>query len=390
MTDKIELKLDKAGIRSKVAKNLNLSDIGTGSYIHTLVDGLLDVNEKTLVEVNKVIKDMFLETASEEVLEAYGFVKGVPRLKSRLAFSRTSSAEVSLEPHFFIHTADLDLKLFSKGDKVDVDVIRITFLEDVHYNSNLKKIYVSCEISVNGIAPLSTSYLKEGKSFNLSIPINFKTLLSDLVLTVETPMGFTDYEEDLEVYRSKLLALASSENISSETTFDKVITSSQSIFKYFVDKSVYPMVIYYMNPLVYYREDLETVVSSAEHYLKVHTDAIRGYTSNFTFSLPEKVEFQMNIITAENERLRTVLEGFLATFVTHHNIGYELVLDKEYLSDFLRKEYPEFNQPFDVEFYYTDGFNFIPTEDKSRLLIRYNAYPKLQGITINGDYSGLT
>ena len=385
--NKVELKVDKEKLREKVAKNLGMNSADMGSYIHTLVDGIADVNDKVIEEVNKAIANMYLDTADEDTLESYGLIKGVPRLKGRLAFSRSQGANVSLQPHFFIYTKDLDLKLFNKGDTVDVDIMRITFLEDVHYNSNLQKVYISCEISVGNTKAISTSFLKEGQSFSVPIPTNFKSLFSELTLNVETPMGFTDYEEDLDSYRTKLKALAASENISSYSTLDKIISSSKSVYKYFVDKSKYPVTIYYMSPLLYYNENTEPLVQQVEHYLRTHTDIIRSYTSNFEFSLPEKVEFKMNIITSEDSKLREVLQSFMATFVTKHTIGYDFVLDKEYLIEFFKVHYPEFKQFFEVEFYYTNGIDVVETEDKYRLVIKSNAYPKLHSISINGDYS---
>lgn len=384
---KVEYKVNKEELRDKVAKNLGMNSADMGSYIHTLVDGLSDVTDKVTEEVNKHIANMYLDTADEDTLETYGLIKGVPRLKSRLAFSRSQGAEISIQPHFFIYTKNLNLKLFNKGDTVDVDIMRITFLEDVHYNSNLQKVFVSCEISIGNTRAISTSFLKEGQTFSLPVPTNFKSLFSELTLNIETPMGFTDHEEDLESYRTKLKALASSENLASYNTLDKIISSSKSIYKYFIDKSTYPVTIYYMSPVMYYNENVEPIVQQVEHYLRLHTDVVRGYTSNFEFSLPEKVEFRMNIVTTEDSKLREVLEDFLATFVTKHTIGYDFVLDKEYLNEFFRVHYPEFNQFFEVEFYYTDGLSVTETEDKHRLVIKSNAYPKLHAITINGDYS---
>lgn len=384
---KVELTLDKDKLRAKVAKNLNITDTSMGSYLHTLIDGISEVNELTLAEINKHIANMYLETADADHLERYGANKGVPRLKSRLAFSKVTNSEISLEPHFFVYTKDLNLKLFAKGESIDVDIMRITFLEDVDFNSNAKKVYVSCQISVGSVAGISTSYLKEGKSFTLEVPNKYKTVFSSMTLNIESPMGFTDYEENLETYRAKLLALATSENITSKDTVERVISTSQGVYKYFVDNSVYPTKVYYLSPLMYYKLDYESLVESTENYLRLHTDMVRGFTSNFEFSLPEAVWFKMNIITADNAKLRKVLEDFINSFVTNHTLGYELVIDKAYLTEFLKAAYPEFNQMFEVEFYYTDGLLNAPTETRNSIVINPDSYPKLYGITINGDYN---
>lgn len=384
---KVELTLDKDKLRAKVAKNLNITDTSMGSYLHTLIDGISEVNELTLAEVNKHIANMYLETADADHLERYGANKGVPRLKSRLAFSKVTNSEISLEPHFFVYTKDLNLRLFAKGESIDVDIMRITFLEDVDFNSNAKKVYVSCQISVGSVAGISTSYLKEGKSFTLEVPNKYKTVFSSMTLNVESPMGFTDYEENLETYRAKLLALATSENITSKDTVERVISTSQGVYKYFVDNSVYPTKVYYLSPLMYYKLDYESLVESTENYLRLHTDMVRGFTSNFEFSLPEAVWFKMNIITADDAKLRKVLEDFINSFVTNHTLGYELVIDKAYLTEFLKAAYPEFNQMFEVEFYYTDGLLNAPTETRNSIVINPDSYPKLYGITINGDYN---
>ena len=384
---KVELTLDKDKLRAKVAKNLNITDTSMGSYLHTLIDGISEVNELTLAEVNKHIANMYLETADADHLERYGANKGVPRLKSRLAFSKVTNSEISLEPHFFVYTKDLNLKLFAKGESIDVDIMRITFLEDVDFNSNAKKVYVSCQISVGSVAGISTSYLKEGKSFTLEVPNKYKTVFSSMTLNIESPMGFTDYEENLETYRAKLLALATSENITSKDTVERVISTSQGVYKYFVDNSVYPTKVYYLSPLMYYKLDYESLVESTENYLRLHTDMVRGFTSNFEFSLPEAVWFKMNIITADDAKLRKVLEDFINSFVTNHTLGYELVIDKTYLTEFLKAAYPEFNQMFEVEFYYTDGLLNAPTETRNSIVINPDSYPKLYGITINGDYN---
>lgn len=384
---KVELTLDKDKLRAKVAKNLNITDTSMGSYLHTLIDGISEVNELTLAEVNKHIANMYLETADADHLERYGANKGVPRLKSRLAFSKVTNSEISLEPHFFVYTKNLNLKLFAKGESIDVDIMRITFLEDVDFNSNAKKVYVSCQISVGSVAGISTSYLKEGKSFTLEVPNKYKTVFSSMTLNIESPMGFTDYEENLETYRAKLLALATSENITSKDTVERVISTSQGVYKYFVDNSVYPTKVYYLSPLMYYKLDYESLVESTENYLRLHTDMVRGFTSNFEFSLPEAVWFKMNIITADDAKLRKVLEDFINSFVTNHTLGYELVIDKTYLTEFLKAAYPEFNQMFEVEFYYTDGLLNAPTETRNSIVINPDSYPKLYGITINGDYN---
>lgn len=384
---KVELTLDKDKLRAKVAKNLNITDTSMGSYLHTLIDGISEVNELTLAEVNKHIANMYLETADADHLERYGANKGVPRLKSRLAFSKVTNSEISLEPHFFVYIKNLNLKLFAKGESIDVDIMRITFLEDVDFNSNAKKVYVSCQISVGSVAGISTSYLKEGKSFTLEVPNKYKTVFSSMTLNIESPMGFTDYEENLETYRAKLLALATSENITSKDTVERVISTSQGVYKYFVDNSVYPTKVYYLSPLMYYKLDYESLVESTENYLRLHTDMVRGFTSNFEFSLPEAVWFKMNIITADDAKLRKVLEDFINSFVTNHTLGYELVIDKTYLTEFLKAAYPEFNQMFEVEFYYTDGLLNAPTETRNSIVINPDSYPKLYGITINGDYN---
>lgn len=370
------MKIDKNEIRGKVASNLGQAELG--SYLHTLVDGMLDISERVVSEIDKDFKELKIDTASAEALEAYGASKGLPRVKSRLAFSKVSSGEVSLEPRFFVHTSGLNLTLFRKGDKLSLDDFKLTFLEDVNFNSDMGKVFVSCEFS-----GVQSTYIREGKTYPIPVPELYKTVLSGITLMVELPLGFSSQEEDIETYRAKLKSLMVSENISSEDTINKLIASSGGVHKYFVDTSSYPTTVYYMSPLMYYNSDLESTVRRLEQSLRMSTDAVRGYTSNFDFSIPEKVEFKIDLITADSESLRVALEDLLTTFVSNHVLGYEMVLDKAYITTFLGAK--NINQPLEVRFYYTDGYNIAPAGD--RLVIPYNGYPKLHSITINGDYS---
>lgn len=383
----IELTLDKHKLLEDTAKNLGITDLSTGSYLATLIDGMSDISKLVVDASNKSISNMYLDTADEETLERYGANKGVPRIKTRTAITKASLAHLSITPELFVPNKDLRVILFAKGDIIQAEILSITFLDDVVFHSAMDKVYVSCEIRPTASRTVANDFLSIDSKVALPVPKRLDTLVKSITLNVEASLTMSDYEEDLSIYRSKLKLLAQSENVSSDDTLSKVIRESYSVFKHYTDKNTYPYTVYYLSPLMYYNTPLSNYTDVAELYLKHNTDNIRSYTSNFIFSLPEQVQFKMNIITPINNKLIDIMNGFVTTFLSSHILGEALIINKEYVEQYLLTAYPDFHQDIKVEFYYTNGSIDVPVEDINQLVIYKNQYPKLYEITYNEDYS---
>lgn len=362
-------------IKEKIAKNLGITDIGAGTYLATLIDGLSAVNKMAQDRTDAIIADLSLETASLEALERYGAEHGAPRIVAKSAITRGFLREASIEVERFVEDGT-SLLLFMKGDKLRVDVLDITFTDDVLCKN---KSYISCEIT-----PAKGSlkgYLSKGSSFNIQVPLKLQNIVKSLTLRIEESLAFSSIDEDTETYRKRLIALRDASNVSAEETMKKVLAASYGLYKYHIDKSSYPYILYYLNPISYYDTFLDLYATDIEPHLKHSIDSIRSYATSIELKTPEPVSFKINMLVPQDDKLIKAMEKFTASFLVKHTLGAPLVINKTYIENFLTEA--EIALPFNVEFYYSaKGLDFKTPEVK----IESTQYPKLITVTYNEEY----
>ena len=161
--------------------------------------GLSKLNDKTLESIKIKLENIDIDTADEITLENFGAKKSIPRLKNQDVSLLAKNKGLSLSIEMFKFIPDENYKLFSKGDVVYSDVFKITFLENVNYNTNLNQIYISCNISLDSAYYLNLKTLDTGTKIKLSPPQTLSNYIKNIVLTIETNLTFSNFDEDIEV-----------------------------------------------------------------------------------------------------------------------------------------------------------------------------------------------
>lgn len=370
-------------VLKEVAGNINVDDIKQGSYLNTLVRGLSKLNDKTLESIKVKLENIDVDTADEITLENFGAKKSVPRLKNQDVSLLAKNKGISLSIDMFKFTADENYKLFSKGDVVYSDVFRITFLEDVTYNTNLSRIYISCNISLDSTFYLNLKTLDTGTKIKLNPPQNLSNYIKTLILTIETNLTFSNFDEDIEVYRSRLKHYMYSENVANKNSIQMLMNRVPYVSQYHIDEKETPHQIYIMNQDMYTDPLVDDyLVQHSIPYAEGSIDRYRGYTSSFEFNLAKRISYTLEIET-EGNYSPEVFSGLGRELHKNHLLGLNFKITKRDIESVLEDFGLILNFDFKI-FYYFNGVKF-PAPDTQVLEILPWEYPTLQELMVDGE-----
>lgn len=375
---------DVITVVKEIASNLNIDDVKQGSYLNTLVRGLSALNFKTLSEIQYDIDNINVDTADETTLEDYGNKKSIPRLKNQDVSLTAAARSVSLSIDMFKYVQDETYNLFERGDVIYSDVYKITFLEKVIVNTNLKKTYVSCNITLDEEFTLNLKTLDAGTTLELPIPTATINYIKNIKLNIETNLSFSNFNENLEVYRARLKHYMLSENVANKNSIEMLLNNVPYVSQYTIDSSVVPNKIYIMNNDMY--EDHSIADYLEQHsipYAEGSLDKFRGYSSAFEFDIAKKISYAIDIKYTDDygEDLFKLLNTYLHRA---HVLGNYYIISKEEVNAYLRLGNIE-NMDFEFKIYfYFNGVQF-PVPDEDFLEIHPNEYPFLEELTVNGD-----
>ena len=372
-------------IIKNIANNLNIDDVKQGSYLNTLVRGLTDINEKTLEEITYSFNNINIDTADIETLEEYGNKKSIPRIKNQdvSLTSNTKSLSISLE--MFSYVQDEIYNLFDKGDTITTDVYQITFLENVLFNTNFEKIYVSCNISLSDESTLNLKTLDAGTILKLPVPFSVKNYIRSIKLNIETNLSFSNFNENEEIYRSRLKHHMLSENVANKSSIEMLLNRIPYVSQYYVDEEIIPHKVYLFN------NDMYTDLSVGE-YLEQHSipyatgslDRYRGYTSSFEFEIAKKISYSISINYLGDDYNSSLFVNLKEFLHENHLLGKNYQISKEDINIYLRLIGVE-NLTYDFNIYfYFEGVQF-PVPDNNVLPIARDEYPYLEELQVNGE-----
>lgn len=383
--NKVSLPQNKKEILNRVGQNLGIDQISNGSYLHTLVDGLYDFNESVNEEINSVIGELSLETASLDTLERYGSRKGLPRMKSKNLSSTSGDMVVYLRPILYREIKDLVLTLYTKNQIIKADIFIITILEDVIYNSNSDRVYISCSISINDLFDLPFSSLEQGKVVRLSAPVQHQDMIDQLTLEVERNVSFSSYTESEEAYRARLIQGMESSNISGESYIKAILNSIPYVNQYYIDNSSYPTKIFLLNNMMYSSQEYEELLDDSTLILgESLINDVKTYGSNFDLQVAEKVSISLEIdIDLGLSNAGAYLLDLTDYIKNKHSLGQDFVIDEDFINLFLRSN-GEYETKFDLKIsLYFNGIT-IPNENIKSLFINRYQYPYISQVIYNG------
>lgn len=366
----------------QIAANLGVDDIKQGSYLNTLVRGLLNINEKTLTDVNTKINNINIDTADEDSLESFGSKRNLPRFKNNEVSILARERFLTLKADFYEYEADKNIKLFETGDIVFSDIFIITFIEDVWFNTNLKEVYVSCNISVLDEVSIM-KYLTSGTNLDVTVPIGYKNKIRSLSIDTHRDLYFSNFKESLEVYRARLKHSLYSSNISNSNSIEVLLNRIPYVSQYYIDESTSPFKIYILNDEMYFNKDVEEALESQSMpYAEGILDSYRGYSSSFEFKLAERISYGINIEIVGSLDT-TLLEGFRNYLVNDHRLGDYYSLGRSQIEDAMNKL--GITNTFTYKFYYS--YNGVQFEVPNSTLLEFEPkeFPYLESLTINGE-----
>lgn len=383
--NKVSLPQNKKEILNRVGQNLGIDQISNGSYLHTLVDGLYDFNESVNEEINTVIGELSLETASLDTLERYGSRKGLPRMKSKNLSSTSGDMVVYLRPILYREIKDLVLTLYTKNQIIKADIFIITILEDVIYNSNSDRVYISCSISINDLFDLPFSSLEQGKVVRLSAPVQHQDMIDQLTLEVERNVSFSSYTESEEAYRARLIQGMESSNISGESYIKAILNSIPYVNQYYIDNSSYPTKIFLLNNMMYSSQEYEELLDDSTLILgESLINDVKTYGSNFDLQVAEKVSISLEIdIDLGLSNAGAYLLDLPDYIKNKHSLGQDFVIDEDFINLFLRSN-GEYETKFNLKIsLYFNGITILNENIKSLSINRYQ-YPYISQVIYNG------
>lgn len=385
--NKIFLPQNKNEVLRQTTQNLGIYQNAPGSYLSTVVEGLYDLNSKVTDEMNEAISDLYIETASISTLENYGAKKNIPRLKNKNVAVNSGDMSIYLKPVFYRKNSDLIISLFSKNQVVKADIFVITFLEDVIYNSNLDRVYISCSVALNPIYELPYDYIDINTVFKLSIPKQHSTLIEQITFEVEKDIYFSSYNETEIAYRDRLIKALRATNLSGESYIKSTLDSMPYIDQYYEEENSYPTNLYLLNNLMYKDEDYDGLIDEGTLALGTSLiDQVKSYGANFELHPAERttliIDIKMDVVS--NFMAYSYLDRLPNYIYNTHVLGKELTIDKNMIESFLRE-----NSITDAQFklkisLYFNGIS-IPNEQEDSLIIRKHQYPTVLKILYNGE-----
>lgn len=380
-----KLNTDTVNVIKEIANNLNIDDVKQGSYLNTLVRGLSELNNKTLKDIEYSFNNINVDTADIEVLEEYGNKKSMPRIKNQDVSLTSNTKSLSLSIEMYTYMQDEVYKLFDKGDTINEDVYQITFLEDVVFNTNFQKTYVSCNLSLTDDYTLNLKTLDAGTVLKLSVPFTVKNYIRSVSLNIETNLSFSNFNEDEEVYRSRLKHHMASENVSNKSSIEMLLNKVPYVSQYYIDKTEIPYKVYFLNNDMYTDKSIGSYLE--QHSIPYATgslDRYRGYTSSFEFEVAKKISYSIDINFIDTNYSVSIFDNLNDFLHENHLLGKEYQINKEDVDVYLnRLGIDKFIYDFKIYFYF-EGVQF-PIPSGNTLYILRHEYPYLEDLTVNGE-----
>ena len=371
-------------VLKEIAGNINVDDIKQGSYLNTLVRGLSKLNDKTLESIKIKLENIDIDTADEITLENFGAKKSIPRLKNQDVSLLAKNKGLSLSIEMFKFIPDENYKLFSKGDVVYSDVFKITFLENVNYNTNLNQVYISCNISLDSAYYLNLKTLDTGTKIKITPPQTLSNYIKNIVLTIETNLTFSNFDEDIEVYRSRLKHYMYSENVANKNSIQMLMNRVPYVSQYYIDEKETPHQIYILNQDMYTDPLVdEYLVQHSIPYAEGSIDRYRGYTSSFEFNLAKRISYTLEIETKGSNYSPEVFSGLGRELHKNHLLGLDFEINKLDIERVLESFGINVDFNFQI-YYYFNGVKF-PAPNTQVLEILPWEYPSLQELMVDGE-----
>ena len=385
--NKILLPQNKNEVLKKTTQNLGIYQNAPGSYLSTVVEGLYDLNSKVTEEMNEVISDLYIETASSSTLENFGAKKGIPRLKNKTISVSSGDMNIFLKPIFYKENLGLTVKLFSKNQIIKADIFVITFLDDVIYNSNLDRVYISCTVALNPIYELPYDYIDSNTVFRLSIPKQHSALIEQITFEVEKDIYFSSYNETEIAYRDRLIKALRAQNISGESYIKSTLDSMPYIDQYYEAPKTYTTKLYLLNNLMYKNTDYDELIDEGTIALGTSLiDQVKTYGSNFELNPAERVTLIVDVEMglSSNFLVHAYLKSFSEYIYNLHVLGKELLINKNILESFL-KENSITDVQFNLKIYlYFNGISVLNDVEDS-IIIKEHQYPTIFQVLYNGE-----
>lgn len=382
----ISLTSNKEAVLKKISQNLGIDSQTPGSYIRTLVDGLEEFNLKNVEEINAALNELYLEKALDSTVEKYASKKGISRLKSKNLLVTAEELAISVHPSLYRKTEGLSLTIYTKGEIILEDMYVITFLEDVIYDSDLDRVYVSCMLETNNLYNSLTTKIDSGTSITAKVPASVSATIKDLTIKTNKDLYFSSSTESSELFRRRVLSAMRASNLSGESHILASINSIPGVDQHYIDKSSYPNKIYILNNAVYDNFNSEYATKDISIPAgQALLNQVKSYGSNFDLTHAERVSFTLDITldTTSAEPILKNLSYLKDLIVENHSLGKEYLIGKDIFEVFLKER--DINKPytFSISLYF-NGIR-IPAPDPEAILIEKHQFPYIEEVTLNGE-----
>lgn len=382
----ISLTSNKEAVLKKISQNLGIDSQTPGSYIRTLVDGLEEFNLKNVEEINAALNEIYLEKASDSTVEKYASKKGISRLKSKNLLVTAEELAISVHPSLYRKTEGLSLTIYTKGEIILEDMYVITFLEDVIYDSDLDRVYVSCMLETNNLYNSLTTKIDSGTSITAKVPTTVSATIKDLTIKINKDLYFSSSTESSDLFRRRVLSAMRANNLSGESHILASINSIPGVDQHYIDKSSYPNKIYILNNAVYDNFNSEYATRDISIPAgQALLSQVKAYGSNFDLTHAERVSFTIDITldTTSAEPILKNLNYLKDLVVENHSLGKEYLIGKDIFEVFLKER--DINKPytFSISLYF-NGIR-IPAPNPEAILIEKHQFPYIEEVTLNGE-----
>lgn len=382
----ISLTSNKEAVLKKISQNLGIDSQTPGSYIRTLVDGLEEFNLKNVEEINAALNELYLEKASDSTVEKYASKKGISRLKSKNLLVTAEELAISVHPSLYRKTEGLSLTIYTKGEIILEDMYVITFLEDVIYDSDLDRVYVSCMLETNNLYNSLTTKIDSGTSITAKVPTTVSATIKDLTIKINKDLYFSSSTESSDLFRRRVLSAMRANNLSGESHILASINSIPGVDQHYIDKSSYPNKIYILNNAVYDNFNSEYATRDISIPAgQALLSQVKAYGSNFDLTHAERVSFTIDITldTTSAEPILKNLNYLKDLVVENHSLGKEYLIGKDIFEVFLKER--DINKPytFSISLYF-NGIR-IPAPNPEAILIEKHQFPYIEEVTLNGE-----
>lgn len=366
-------------VLKNTAKNLNIDDIKQGSYLNTLIRGLYQLNLDTEQKVNQRVNNINIDTADEDTLESFGAKKSLPRIKHKSVSIPKESRGVSLKIDTFRGEIPIDI-IFEKGESVFSDTLKVTFLEDIYASTDS---FISCDIINEDRGIINTRTLEIGDKIDLPVPSNLKDYVNSIQIEANSVITLSNFEEDLEVYRSRLRHFINSENISNKNSIELLLNRVPYVSQHYIDTSSNPYTIYLMNDEMYFDKNINDFIKS--HSIPFARDALdkyRSYNTLFEFQVARRLSYTLDIKYSGEYTLQD-FEGLEFFINLEHRLDKDFLISRQTIERYLSEKNMEGSLEVLFSFYF-NGVKFSEG-DGQEMFISKREYPFLEELSINGE-----